>query len=115
MLYILLLKKIWRPILTNFKMTHHRAGPVPKNQFPGLLNELYEKLDFENKQKNMVKGFETTGIYPVNRDKILKKLPDAQSIGQNEEQQHVSNAVMQHLRENWLSNNLIAKKENEWL
>ena len=52
----------------------------------------------------MITGFRTTGIYPVDRQQILKKLPNAQNQEEeaNSSIEVVNDAVLAHLRENRL-------------
>lgn len=50
------------------------CGKVPKSQFPGLLKS---KIDaFETKNSNLVAGFAACGIVPLDRTRVLQKLPD---------------------------------------
>jgi len=46
-------------------------GSIPKNQFPGLLDNLQHQL----KPENIKSGFKASGIHPVNREQVLKRLP----------------------------------------
>lgn len=46
-------------------------GSIPKNIFPGLLMKLQNTL----KPENISSGFRASGIYLVNREMVLKRLP----------------------------------------
>lgn len=63
-------KSAWRDVLLNWKQKN--KGCIPKDQFPRLLRQTLEKV----KPENLVAGFRATGIYPLNREEVLKRLPD---------------------------------------
>jgi len=69
------MKKKWRQVLADWKADCSRKGlnyaTIPKQCFPGLLNELMEK-DYSASVRS---GFETTGLYPFSMEKALSKLP----------------------------------------
>lgn len=67
------LKKKWRQVLLEWK-TKNR-GVLPKSDFPRLLKHTLNELDVQ-KYTNIKSGFEATGIHPLNRHKVLEKLPD---------------------------------------
>lgn len=48
-------------------------GSIPKNQFPGLLLRLQNRL----KPSNITAGFKASGIWPVDRNAVLKRLPQS--------------------------------------
>lgn len=75
------IKRAWREILGDWKK--HNKGVVRKDVFPRLLNQAIKKLDMTNKQ-NIISGFEATGLVPLNKHKILDKLPKA--LQENAEQ-----------------------------
>lgn len=64
-------KIIWRKSLQLFRNQCRNASTIPKQQFPTLLYSLFQKLE----SKNLISGFEATGICPLNRQKVLIKLP----------------------------------------
>jgi len=66
------IKIAWRKVLKAYKRT--RRGPIPKEIFPRLLKKTLEKLEI-SQISNIKAGFEATGIYPINREKVLKRLP----------------------------------------
>lgn len=69
------MKRYWREILREWKEDCARKNisysSLPKQEFPKLLNKLMEK-DYSNAIGG---GFEATGIFPFNPDRVLAKLP----------------------------------------
>lgn len=51
-------------------------GSIPKDRFPRLLKKPLDALDEENISKNLKSGFKGAGIVPLDRNEILKRLPD---------------------------------------
>ncbi|XP_030754175.1 jerky protein homolog-like [Sitophilus oryzae] len=102
------MKTAWRAILTNYKMKHSRQSGIPKDVFPSLLRESLEKMDSVSTQtkhksgdgevsaikRNLINGFEATGIYPFNAQKVLIKIP-----GDNDPAQEVNEVLTQFLKE----------------
>jgi len=66
------IKIAWRKVLKAYKRA--RRGPIPKEIFPRLLKKTLEKLSV-SQITNIKAGFEATGIYPIDREKVLKRLP----------------------------------------
>ncbi|CAB4034515.1 jerky homolog-like [Paramuricea clavata] len=60
-----------RKILKEWKLQNTGQATLPKDAFPRLLKELEESLNL----KNLVSGFKTCGIYPLNAQELLRKLP----------------------------------------
>jgi hypothetical protein len=67
------LKIAWRNTLDQWKKRNR--GCVQKEVFPSLLKETLHRIETTSKA-NVVAGFCATGIVPLNREKVLKKLPD---------------------------------------
>lgn len=68
------LKAKWRVILTDWKLKHR--GTIPKDTFPRLLKSCLDKMLENNKgKKNLIAGFEATGVVPLNKQKVLKHIP----------------------------------------
>lgn len=66
-------KKLWRKILTEWKMREGRLMPVlPKEWFPCLLAQLMDALT-PTAVKNIQSGFRKCGIVPVDQTAILYK------------------------------------------
>ena len=72
------MKKSWRTILTQWK-TKSR-GCLLKVDFPRLLNEAIDNIG--NLEKNIKSGFKACGIFPLNPDEVLKRLPPDQETEQ---------------------------------
>lgn len=69
------LKIKWRQILLEYKAKH--KGTIPKSDFPGLLKKAIDKM--EKAGDNLRAGFRATGIYPLSRSQVLKKLPTTET------------------------------------
>ena len=68
----------WRRIMEAWRKEARIKGSIPKSQFPGLLRKLESRL----KSENLIAGFRATGIWPLDRDEVLKRLPGTnQDIG----------------------------------
>ena len=71
----------WRNILENWRKESRVKGSFPKNQFPALLSKLHSSL----KSENLVAGFRATGITPLDRQQVLKRLPQSnQNVGSSD-------------------------------
>lgn len=67
------LKINWRKVLTEWKK-NRRSSNLPKDQFPTLLSNVFERGQPEFRQ-NILSGFKKCGIVPLSRDKVLERLP----------------------------------------
>lgn len=65
------LKKAWRRVLQDWKKKY--KGPIPKQHFPYLLKKTLDSL--ETMSENIRKGFLGTGLIPLDRNQVLKRLP----------------------------------------
>lgn len=74
------LKKAWRQVLLEYKPTRGRIGSaIDKGDFPRCLKSLLNKLDKGEEKRigaNIVSGFKACGIAPLDRNHVLKKLPE---------------------------------------
>lgn len=94
------LKGAWRKILEKWKMREGRkSASIPKDKFPILVKELMMKIE-DNKVANVKAGFRKSGIYPLNRNEVLSRLPQM-PVGTEatEAAKHVSRAVVEVLKE----------------
>ncbi|XP_003245816.1 uncharacterized protein LOC100569189 [Acyrthosiphon pisum] len=66
------MKIAWRKVLKMHKLK--RKGPLTKDVFPSILKKTLEKLEI-SQFDNIKSGFKATGIYPLDREKVLNKLP----------------------------------------
>lgn len=90
------LKMKWRQIITNYKLSGAN-NTIPKSVFPRLLKLLTDAL-LEPGKENLISGFEKAGIYPVNRVKILERIPSNENLDPNV-QVNVSASVIDLLEE----------------
>lgn len=74
------MKIAWRKVLKAYKRT--QRGPIAKEIFPRLLKKTLNKLSI-TQSDNIKSGFEATGLYPLNREKVLNKLPPDELDGSN--------------------------------
>lgn len=68
------LKTAWRKILLDFKLQNPNKPGLPKDVFPRLLTELMSEMR-SNASKCLQSGFRKSGIYPLDREDLLKSLP----------------------------------------
>nr|XP_037876015.1 uncharacterized protein LOC119630499 [Bombyx mori] len=69
------MKTAWRDILFHWKKSDGRSqSSVPKNCFPQLLKKLFQRIE-KYQKNNIIAGFAKTGISPLNKEKVLEKLP----------------------------------------
>lgn len=66
-------KKSWRAILTEWKVTNR--GCILKSEFPRLFKKAIENVT--NMENNIMAGFRTCGIFPLDPDIVLNKIPDS--------------------------------------
>jgi hypothetical protein len=88
------LKSEWRKILDNWRKESRSKGSIPKTQFPNLLSKLNNKL----KAENITAGFEACGIYPLNKEAVLKRLPNANRDRGDSVGIHFNEAIMNMLK-----------------
>lgn len=70
------LKMKWRQILTQWKQSESgkTVSTMPKDIFPQLLKKCLDELE-PNIKENLKSGFRKAGIYPIDKDEVLKRLP----------------------------------------
>ncbi|CAK1592462.1 unnamed protein product [Parnassius mnemosyne] len=70
------MKVAWRKILTEWKASvqGRREQVLQKSSFPVLLNRLIDILE-PTREVNLVSGFRKCGIYPVDANPLLERLP----------------------------------------
>lgn len=66
------LKIYWRQIINKWKMSHR--GCNPKDVLLSLLTKTLEKLN-TNIEENLISGFRETGIFPLDEEQVLKRIP----------------------------------------
>jgi len=69
-------KTAWRRILTHWKETGkgRKLPSLPIELFPELLNKLLVKMEVKDAE-NMKSGFRKSGIYPLDKNQVLARLP----------------------------------------
>ncbi|XP_063233634.1 uncharacterized protein LOC134537290 [Bacillus rossius redtenbacheri] len=74
--YFSSLKSNWRKILYDWRQTREgkRCVALPKSLFCQLLKFTLD-MGEPTASSNLVKGFLTTGIHPIDKDKVIQKLP----------------------------------------
>ena len=70
-----------------------KYNTLPKDHFPAKLKELCEAL----KSENLIAGFEACGLVPLNRVKVLQRLP-SKKIPENVSATAVNNVIIEHLQ-----------------
>lgn len=70
------LKMKWRETLSLWKQSDSgkAVSTLPKDMFPKLLKKVLDDLE-GNMSSNIVSGFRKAGVYPVNKQEILNRLP----------------------------------------
>lgn len=65
-----ILKQNWRNILDRWRKTSRHRGSIPKTQIPKLVLDLCSHLA----PNHLKSGFRASGIYPLDRQQVLKRL-----------------------------------------
>ena len=69
------MKRMWRDVLSAWRSEFRRTGDISKEIFPSLMEKLDRKVR-ETVSENLKSGFRACGIYPLDRNEALKRLPD---------------------------------------
>jgi hypothetical protein len=86
------MKSAWRKQLLSYAEKDPAAQLLQKTEFPRMLKELVESL---KPMEHLPKAFEKCGLCPINREKVLDRLP---SIVQSEEiARHIDSALLKKL------------------
>ena len=85
----------WRDILDSWRKESRCADNLPKTIFPSLLYKLFCRL----KSANLVSGFRATGIVPLERNEVLKRLPGTNDTT-NVNEFSFNQSVLEVLKEN---------------
>lgn len=88
------MKKQWRAILLNYKNKNRGQSSLNKCHFPELLKTLIDAVD--SKPDNIKSAFKATGIYPLNPEMVLKRLPDFKP----DQSYKIEHALLDYLKEN---------------
>ena len=68
-------KRSWRKTLDQWRKDYCRKGTRPKTQFPWLLKRLLKTFS----PHNLKSGFRATGLFLLDRNQVLKRLPSCNS------------------------------------
>lgn len=90
------MKIAWRNVVLKWKKTDGKnQATIPKGCFPKLLCKLMKELS-DNSKTNIMAGFKKTGIYPINEEEVLSRLPEVQN---NENKSIIEKSVLDLLKE----------------
>ncbi|XP_026326216.1 uncharacterized protein LOC113234910 [Hyposmocoma kahamanoa] len=114
------MKSAWRNVLTNWKMQNPRLSTVPKDTFPRLLQKALKKIDSvqakpnspfanvtEGVKRNLMSAFKATGIFPLSREQVLKRLPIVENSDPTNE---VESCLTDYLREQRYGGQLVGSR-----
>lgn len=87
------LKQSWRFSLNEWKNCKTRTQVIPKSSFPKLVRSFLKRMnDVGSISNNLKAGFRATGIYPLDRNVILQKLP-------REDDNNINDVVLNYLKD----------------
>ncbi|KAJ8952784.1 hypothetical protein NQ318_008101, partial [Aromia moschata] len=105
------LKACWRNILEKWKIKHR--GVVPKTEFPRLLKETIETVGIRS-MENSIAGFKACGIYPLDPNKVLNKIPRNNPANETDHNEQAwTQAIVEHLNRLKVSTATAVKRETE--
>ena len=107
------MKKVCRNVLKEYRVESKRTGDTPKEVFPRLLSLLCSVLS-STMSNNLQSGFRTCDLFPLNRQVILDKLPDANRAADPDETASCLNeTVVGLLKQNRCSSETEKKKRGK--
>lgn len=68
------MKSHWREILGNYRAECRSSGTIPKEIFPVMLSQLWQKMKNDSKS-SIISGFAATGLCPRDVERPVSKLP----------------------------------------
>ena len=89
-------KVSWKDILGTWHLESRCMDNLPKTVFLSLLYKLVRRL----KAWNLFSGFRVSGIYSLNRQRFLKRLPSVITSGKSVDSEIFSESVLQVLKQN---------------
>ncbi|XP_072375486.1 uncharacterized protein [Diabrotica undecimpunctata] len=93
------LKMKWHETLDEWKSENR--GTIPKDKFPRLLKKCLDNIGVENISKNIMSGFRGAGIFPLDRNQVIKRLPSAMKILQSDNDSLTVWSGFRHCRPIW--------------
>lgn len=98
------LKAAWRFTLLQWKAANPKATSIRKEEFPKLLKQTLIRMNEIEKdgikngvERNLISGFEATGLFPLNANRVLNKLPDKDN--EQEFAEGFNNSLVDYLKE----------------
>ena len=92
------MKRSWRTVLTDYRQETRRRGSIEKCYFPTLLVKLLNQIQ-STLAANIIAGFRTCGLIPIDRNQVLKKLPSIERISEDADVSAVFNSTLVSLLE----------------
>ena len=90
------LKQSWRKILEKWRIESRVHGAIPKEHLPTLLGRLVNDLQ----PNSLISGFRASGIYPLDRNQVLKRLPGTSEDQESDSSFALNSSVIDLLKEN---------------
>ena len=92
------MKQVWRSVLEEWRRESRSKGTLLKEHFPLLLSRLVEGT----KDTKIVSGFRAMGIYPQNREAVLKNIMSATNGNLNKSVENLLGpSIVKVLQENF--------------
>jgi len=87
------LKQSWRFCLNEWKNRNTSMQSIPKSSFPALVSSCLQRInDVGSISNNLKSAFRATGIFPLDRNAILQKLP-------KEDDPNINDIVVNYLKD----------------
>lgn len=86
----------WREVVEKYKTSNPLSVSIEKSRFPFLLKSMLENMK-ESLVDDIISGFETAGIRPLDPSKILDKLPSSGSPDEQAVSVGLSNSFLEYL------------------
>ena len=91
------LKESWRRILAKWRIETRIKGAIPKENLPTLLHRLMNTVNPDS----LISGFKGTGIYPLDKNEVIKRLPGkSKDPGGDDTMMVLNDSVLNILKEN---------------
>jgi hypothetical protein len=85
------LKKVWREVLTNYKLKNPKEASIPKTEFPRLLNSVLAKAD---PGRHLPAAFLKCGLHPVSKEKAMERIPHRSMALDNDDMRDLMNSSL---------------------
>jgi len=85
------LKKVWREVLTDYKLKHPKEASIPKTEFPRLLDALLKKAD---PGCHLPAAFLKCGLHPISKEKAMERIPHRDMAVDNEDIGELMNSTL---------------------